>query len=130
MLREGRIDARWRPAFLALFGWPHATTSGTRPSFDHHLLFSSLSNATLTKGSLERRPRDRLDGAASPFKARGAQSIARPSAVRELTAATSPAGAHAVRARREGAPGGGGGGSCSAKRTSKVGLGKMNERQA
>ncbi|KAJ1629985.1 hypothetical protein T492DRAFT_1006582 [Pavlovales sp. CCMP2436] len=38
--------------------------------------------------------------------------------------------AHATRARREGAPGGKGGGSCSARRTSKVGLGKMDERQA
>ncbi|KAJ1637558.1 hypothetical protein T492DRAFT_950650, partial [Pavlovales sp. CCMP2436] len=42
----------------------------------------------------------------------------------------SPAGAHAVRARREGVSGGGGGGLCSARRTSKVGLGKMDEQQA
>ncbi|KAJ1626147.1 hypothetical protein T492DRAFT_1034893 [Pavlovales sp. CCMP2436] len=95
------------------------------------------------------RSRDRLDGAASPFKARGAQpsrgrrrepyrahraprapreTLDR-SSVCELAAARSPAGAHAVRARREGVPVGGGG-SCSARRTSKVGLGKMDERQA
>ncbi|KAJ1638178.1 hypothetical protein T492DRAFT_945557 [Pavlovales sp. CCMP2436] len=53
----------------------------------------------------------------------------------DLTCASSPLRAHrracnAVRARREGAPLGGGGGSCSARRTSKVGLGKMDERQA
>ncbi|KAJ1627907.1 hypothetical protein T492DRAFT_1021969 [Pavlovales sp. CCMP2436] len=48
----------------------------------------------------------------------------------DLACASSPAGAQAVRARREGAPGGGGGGSCLARRTSKVGLGKMDERQA
>ncbi|KAJ1625225.1 hypothetical protein T492DRAFT_1041080, partial [Pavlovales sp. CCMP2436] len=48
----------------------------------------------------------------------------------DLACASSPAGAHAVRARREGVPGGGGGGSCSAIRTSTVGLSKMDERQA
>ncbi|KAJ1639231.1 hypothetical protein T492DRAFT_938317 [Pavlovales sp. CCMP2436] len=95
------------------------------------------------KGSLERRPRDGLDGAASPFKARGARTsrgrrlwphpahrapraprapreTLNRSSVRELAAARSPAGAHAVRARREGVPRGGGGGvSCLARRTSE-----------
>ncbi|KAJ1618700.1 hypothetical protein T492DRAFT_1090932 [Pavlovales sp. CCMP2436] len=103
-----------------------------------------------SKGSLERQPRDGLDGAASPFKAQGArpsrgrrrepyrthraprvprETLDR-SSVRELAAARSPASTHAVRARRGGVPEGGGGGSCSARRTSKVGLGKMDERQA
>ncbi|KAJ1627929.1 hypothetical protein T492DRAFT_1021638, partial [Pavlovales sp. CCMP2436] len=92
-----------------------------------------------SKGSLERRSRDGLNGAASPFKARDArtsrgrrlprETLDR-SSVRELAAARSPAGAHAVRTRRKGVPGGGVGGSCSARRTSKVGLGKMDERQA
>ncbi|KAJ1633705.1 hypothetical protein T492DRAFT_979265 [Pavlovales sp. CCMP2436] len=70
-----------------------------------------------SKGSLERRPQDGLDGAASPFKARGArpsrgrrrdpyrahraprvpQETLDRSSVRELAAARSPAGAHAVR---------------------------------
>ncbi|KAJ1628156.1 hypothetical protein T492DRAFT_841855 [Pavlovales sp. CCMP2436] len=55
--------------------------------------------------------------------------------MRELTAVRSLAGAltggraRRVRVRREGAPRGGGDGSCSAKRTSKVGLGKIYERQ-
>ncbi|KAJ1637881.1 hypothetical protein T492DRAFT_949063, partial [Pavlovales sp. CCMP2436] len=100
--------------------------------------------------SLERRPRNGLDGAASPFKARGARpsqcrwresnrahraprvprETLNRSSVRKLAAARSPAGAHAMRVRRESVPGGGGGGSCSARRTSKVGLGKMDERQA
>ncbi|KAJ1620397.1 hypothetical protein T492DRAFT_1078068 [Pavlovales sp. CCMP2436] len=51
-------------------------------------------------------------------------------AIVELAAARSPAGVHALRERREGMPGGGDGGSCSARRTSKAGLGKMDERQA
>ncbi|KAJ1640355.1 hypothetical protein T492DRAFT_929302 [Pavlovales sp. CCMP2436] len=71
-----------------------------------------------SKGSLERRPRDGLDGAGSPFKARGA----RPSRGRRLPR-------EETLDRSSGVPGGGGGGSCSARRTSKVGLGKMDERQ-
>ncbi|KAJ1638731.1 hypothetical protein T492DRAFT_942223 [Pavlovales sp. CCMP2436] len=105
-----------------------------------------------SNGSLERRPRDGLDGAASPFKARGArrtrgrrrgpyrahraprvtrETLDR-SSVRELAAARSRASAHAV---SEGAPRG-----CAwrrrrrlmlgKRRTSKVGLGKVDERQA
>ncbi|KAJ1634490.1 hypothetical protein T492DRAFT_973078 [Pavlovales sp. CCMP2436] len=85
-----------------------------------------------SNGSLERRPRDGLNGAASPFKARGA----RPSQGRRREPYRAPRAPRVPRVPREtldrssGVPGGEGGGSCSARRTSKVGIGKMDERQA
>ncbi|KAJ1630907.1 hypothetical protein T492DRAFT_839664 [Pavlovales sp. CCMP2436] len=117
-------------AFLAFFVLQHAAASGaccaSAPSAKLALRGPSPFKA---RGARPSRGRRR-----EPYRAHRAPRVPRERCI-DLACASSPLRAHrractAVMACCKGALGGGCGGSCLARRTNKVGLDKMDKRQA